>query len=236
MKALIIAIGFMTRLPIPQARPDNASFGASMRWFPAAGLIVGLFVWAAAWSGAHVDPLLGALLALVVWAAITGALHLDGLGDIADATGGAHRDPERLQEILADPRAGTFAVVAIGSQLLAKFVLLALLLDKGSLWPLVVIPALARLGTLVWNTVLPQLGAGLASRFADAVRPRHIAGWSVPGLAAAFFAPALAIAPLLWFAWALWLRRRIGGISGDGHGAGIELTESGLLLALVIAA
>ena len=41
----------------------------------------------------------------------------------------------------------------------------------------------------------------------------------------------LLIAFLLW-GW--WLRRRIGGISGDGHGAGIEMTESGLLLAALV--
>jgi adenosylcobinamide-GDP ribazoletransferase len=29
------------------------------------------------------------------------------------------------------------------------------------------------------------------------------------------------------------LRRRIGGISGDGHGAGIELVETAVLAALV---
>jgi adenosylcobinamide-GDP ribazoletransferase len=29
------------------------------------------------------------------------------------------------------------------------------------------------------------------------------------------------------------MARRIGGISGDGHGAGIELTETALLLGLL---
>jgi adenosylcobinamide-GDP ribazoletransferase len=33
--------------------------------------------------------------------------------------------------------------------------------------------------------------------------------------------------------WRWWLRSRIGGISGDGHGAGIELVESATLAALV---
>jgi adenosylcobinamide-GDP ribazoletransferase len=36
--------------------------------------------------------------------------------------------------------------------------------------------------------------------------------------------------------WRRWILRRIGGISGDGMGAGIELVESLLLLALSIGA
>jgi adenosylcobinamide-GDP ribazoletransferase len=34
--------------------------------------------------------------------------------------------------------------------------------------------------------------------------------------------------------YALYWRRRLGGITGDGHGAGIELQESLLLAALVL--
>jgi len=44
--------------------------------------------------------------------------------------------------------------------------------------------------------------------------------------------PALVAALLLVPAWGWWLKRRIGGISGDGHGAGIELVETGLLFAV----
>jgi adenosylcobinamide-GDP ribazoletransferase len=32
----------------------------------------------------------------------------------------------------------------------------------------------------------------------------------------------------------MWLRRRIGGLSGDGHGAGIEIVESALMLAILM--
>lgn len=56
--------------------------------------------------------------------------------------------------------------------------------------------------------------------------------WSVLALATAPY--LLAILPALAL-WPLWLRARIGGISGDGHGAGIELAETFGLLVLAVA-
>ena len=46
---------------------------------------------------------------------------------------------------------------------------------------------------------------------------------------------SLSLLPFATLVWGLWIMRRIGGISGDGHGAGIELTETALLLAAAIA-
>ncbi|WP_299306882.1 adenosylcobinamide-GDP ribazoletransferase [uncultured Croceicoccus sp.] len=235
MRSAIIAIQFMTRIPMPRVRMESGDFAASMRWFPLVGMIVGAMVWGAAAAGAMVDPMLGGLLALVMWVAVTGALHLDGLGDIADAAGGAHRDPARLDAVLADPHAGTFAVTVIALQLLAKFALLVLLLERGAGWPLLAVAALARLGTLMWNRFLPQRGAGLGSQFAAVRHGPAMVVWSVGGIIAAWFAPPLLLAPVVWALWAVWLKRRIGGISGDGHGAGIELCETAMLLALVVA-
>ncbi|RZM10231.1 MAG: adenosylcobinamide-GDP ribazoletransferase, partial [Sphingomonas sp.] len=48
-------------------------------------------------------------------------------------------------------------------------------------------------------------------------------------------APALLAVPLLILAVAAWLRRTLGGVTGDAHGAGIELVETGVLLAFAIA-
>ena len=44
MKRLILAIQFMTRLPMPTVAADAEDFAASIRWFPATGLIVGALV------------------------------------------------------------------------------------------------------------------------------------------------------------------------------------------------
>ena len=234
MKGLIVAIQFLTRLPTPRITVSSEEFATSMRWFPVVGLIVGAIVAAGGWTGARIDPWTGALAALIVWVAVTGALHLDGLGDIADASGAAHKDRERLLAVLGDPHAGSFAVVAIALQLIAKLVLLHALIERQAFVAVALVPFAARIGPLVWSRMLPDLHAGLGSRFRNAVRPADFAIWTMLLLAAAWASPSLLAAPLVFILWGWWLLDRIGGISGDGHGAGIEIAESLLLAAALL--
>jgi adenosylcobinamide-GDP ribazoletransferase len=259
VRGLILAVQFLTRLPTPRvrdARPEDLA--ASAVWFPVVGAVVGVAVAAALALGAIVDPWLGALAGLLVWVWITGALHLDGLADLADALGAAHRDPQRFLEVLRDPHVGTFGVVAIVLTLGAKLVLLAViakqlapLLDgirtaqvagvAAPLAPELIAPvaalalvgAWARLGAVVWSQTLPPLAPGSAERFAWRARRASLAAWGIALLgAAAWLFPALAAAPLAIALWWLFLRRRLGGMTGDCLGAGIEVCET-VLLAIV---
>lgn len=236
MKGLIVALQFLTRLPTPRMNVSEAEFAGSMRWFPAAGLVVGGILAGVAWLSLPLGPAVAALLVLVAWVAVTGALHLDGLGDIADACGAAHKSRERVLAVLSDPHLGSFGAVAIGLQLLVKFVFLNGLIKAGALSAIVWVPLAARIGPLLWTLWLPDLHTGLASRFRLAVKPVHLVIWAVILLAAALLSPSLLVTPILLGAWGAWLRRKLGGISGDGHGGGIEVSESGLLLAALVLA
>lgn len=232
MKRLIVAFGFLTRLPMPRVAADGADFAAAIRFYPIVGLAIGALVAASGWAGGLIDPWVGALAALVAWVAVTGALHLDGLGDLADGLGAAHRDRARLLAVMADPHIGSFGVVTIVLQLLAKLVLLHTLAGL-AWWPLILVPFAARIGPLAWARWLPPLRDGLGARVATAVRPRDLIGWALVLAAGATALPTLLAAPLLILAFGLWLRWRVGGVTGDCHGAGIELVETGLLLAIV---
>lgn len=242
MTGLILALKFLTRLPMPRVSADADRFAAAIRWFPAAGLVVGAVVAGAGWAGGLLDPWVGAVAALAAWVLVTGALHLDGLGDLTDATAAAHKlaDPaarrEKLLAVLGDPHIGSFGVVAIVVQLLAKLVLLHLIVTAGALALLPLVAAGARIGPLAWARWLPPLHAGLGARFSDAVRPADLIVWTGLLLVAALLiAPPLAMALPAIGLWMLWVRHRIGGISGDAHGAGIELVETVLLAALAAA-
>ena len=229
MKRLVIALQFLTRLPMPRVTATAEDFAASMRWFPAAGLVVGVIVAAGGWAGSRIDPWTGALVALLLWVGVTGALHLDGLGDIADAAGAAHKDRARLLAVLADPHAGSFAVATIAMQVLTKLVLLHGLIAANAFAPIALTAFAARIGPLLWSRWLPDLHAGLGSTFRGVVRPAHLLLWSATLVAAALLSPSLLLAPPILIAWGIWIKSRIGGISGDGHGAGIEIGESALL-------
>lgn len=230
MKPLVAAFGFLTRLPMPSVGATRDDFARAIRCYPVVGLAIGVMVAAAGWLGGRIDPWTGALAALVAWVAVTGALHLDGLGDLADGIGAAHGDRARLLAVMADSHIGSFGVVAIGLQLVAKLVLLHAIGAAG--WALVLVPFAARIGPLAWARWLPPLHAGLGAMVARAVRRRDLISWTALLAAACTIAPALIAAPLMIAGVGLWLKRRIGGVTGDAHGAGIELVETGLLLAI----
>jgi len=236
MKGFLVALQFLTRLPGPRLTVSSEEFARSMRWFPAVGLVIGGIVAGAGWTGARLDSWTGALFALAAWVLVTGALHLDGLGDMADASGAAHKDRQRLLAVLADPHIGSFGVTAIALQLLAKLVLLHGVIDQGQIAALIAVPFAARIGPLAWTWFLPPLHDGLGARFRGAVRPVDLLIWGALLLAAAWIFPALLLLVPVAALWGWWLARRIGGISGDGHGAGIELVETALLLGLVVTA
>lgn len=235
-RELILAVQFLTRLPTPRLRnfqPDELPRCAIH--FPLVGLIIGALL-VLPLLALDARPWLAAVLALLVWVWVTGALHIDGLGDVADALGAAHRSPERFLEVLKDPHIGVFGAVAIILQLLLKLVLLAeVMATAHPPWAIVLIPAWARWGTLWWSRQLPSLHPGMGERFSWTPGVAAIGGWALAlGALSLWLAPVLLLAlPLTLLITAYW-RRRLGGISGDCLGASTEVTETALLLALVL--
>lgn len=234
MKGLILALQFLTRLPLPRVQSDARDFAAAMRWFPAAGLVVGAAI-AGPWLLLYErDPWLAALAGLIGWITMTGALHLDGLADVADGLGAAHGEPERLRAVMADPHVGSFSVVVLVLQLMAKLVLLHAL-PVAQAGALIALPALARIGPIAWTLFLPPLHEGLGTQFRSRVARPHLLCWALAAIVASvMLSPALLAVFVFVPLWGWWLRSRLGGISGDGHGAGIEIVETALLGALAL--
>lgn len=240
MRGLILAFQFLTRLPTPQLidfRQEELSTSAI--WFPLVGIVIGLLLVGAAQLGLSANAWMAALLIVLVWVGVTGALHLDGAADLADALGASHRDSDRFLSVLKDPHIGTFGVVILISLLLTKLVTTAWMVQSPdiSLWALLLIPAWTRLGSLYWSQTLEPLLAGSGEQFAWQIPDNAIWLWGcglfiISWMSVSLLFVLIAIAALML--WRTFLQWRLGGMSGDCLGAGIEYCECAMLLAVCL--
>lgn len=235
LRGFRLAVQFLTRLPVPGVADFSpVDLARSAAWFPLVGLVVGGLVALVTFALDYRSASVAGIVGVLAWVWLTGALHLDGLADLADAIGASHRDPERFFAVLRDPHLGTFGVVSIVLVLLLKTAALAMLTTH-VLWAVPLMAAWARLGTLAWGRWLRPLRAGQGEQFAWRISLGWIVVWSVVLLAAsAVIAPALCSAPLVIAAWGAWLKARLGGMTGDCLGAGVEVTETALLLLVAL--
>ncbi|MHA6493909.1 adenosylcobinamide-GDP ribazoletransferase [Pseudomonas borbori] len=242
MIALLIAVQFLTRLPVRLAElPTPQQVGRSLLWYPLVGALLGLLLLAAHGLIDDSSPLLQAALLLALWVGLTGGLHLDGLADSADAWIGGYGDRERTLAIMKDPRSGPIAVVVLVLLLLLKFAALVTLIEAAQAWSMPLVAVLGRAAVLaLFLTTGYVRPGGLGQTLAEQL-PRP-AGWRVLA-AVALVLPALAgieaLVALLLAAGGFWaLRRmmlqRLGGTTGDTAGALVEVLECLMLLGLAL--
>jgi len=238
MRHFISALQFITILPVGKPVPFDPR--KMMPFFPAVGILLGIFVAIfdrivlRVWN----EPAV-ALLDVFLLATVTGAFHLDGLGDTADGLLG-QRSREKALTIMKDSRIGAMGLVAVVFGLALKWSGIAGLDVNRSLL-LVIVPAYARSGALFGIRFLeygrPGGGTGL-----DFFKEKL-------GLSA-FWGLALPVGLSLFLGWqALWLmlcfaiitstilfyyKKRMGCITGDMLGAAIEISEAGLFMLVSI--
>ena len=113
LRLLVVAVGFLTRVPVPRIDLDADDLRRASAFFPLVGLGVagvGVAVRIAT------EPLWGTgvatVAAIVAMIVVTGAFHEDGLADTADGLWGGWHPAARLA-IMRDSRIGTYGTVAL---------------------------------------------------------------------------------------------------------------------------
>jgi adenosylcobinamide-GDP ribazoletransferase len=245
LKSLLVAVAFLTIVPIRfRDLPAPAVVARSRVWFPAVGVLLGLVLGGAtALAVRFGSPMIGAFLVLLVWVGVTGALHVDGFSDLCDGLFGG-RTPEDRLRIMKDPHVGSFGLAGGVFVLLGKFVALHELMRRAPLLaPLAVGGAVA-----VARCLAPVLAAGARYPRPDGTGKAFVeATRGSEGKVFALFAVSASLTPFLGepilglalfgasFVTVLALRaiceRRLGGITGDCVGAGIEGAELAYLFA-----
>ena len=244
----LVALSFLTLLPVGVANPTDAEISRSRGWYPFVGLLYGLLLlgmallWALALGLPFFMPALAALF-LVAMAVGNRFLHLDGLMDFCDAMWGGHTVERRL-EIMRDSRVGSFAVAGCVSVLLVKFsALVSLLMIGPGLEALLLFPVVSRWAMTLLLTVFPYgRQHGIGSAFFAGRRPWLATGFALLTVAAAawFWMGPVGIVVLvlvslasLLLGW--WAQRRLGGgLTGDCYGAANEIMEAMALVLLLV--
>lgn len=241
MKGLLLAARHLTIVPLGGGVVhDPGALGRAASWFPVVGLGIGGVLAATEWAaGALLPALLAALVTVTVWKLLTGGLHLDGLADCLDGLSGA--DAEQRLRIMSDSRIGAFGAIGLILFLLLEIAAVAEL-DPAWRWQaLLAVPVIGRAtpALVAWSFPGARPG-GQGATFGESVRTRALPlTLGLAGVVAGLvLGPrglvALAAACLVALGIGWFFTRRIGGVTGDVLGAGVEAAELVALLAVSV--
>jgi len=236
---LLAAAGFLTRIPVPGwvGWTDDRMIRAS-RYFPVIGALIGGIGGLTWWLAGLVLPAAASAgLALAAMLLLTGALHEDGLADCADGLGGGKTGDKAL-EIMRDSRVGSYGVLALVISIGLRWTALAAL---APLWGVLALAISCGIGRAV-IVPAPALASyarpdGLGSQVAVGAGFREIGSALGTALVFALVAGWVGILALLLALAAaggflFYMVRRVGGYTGDGLGAMVQLGEITALLVL----
>ena len=253
MKGLLLAIQFLTIIPVPiRGKVTEGDVARAAAFFPAVGALQGLI---AALAALLLVPFFSARVAsglvLLVLTAANGGFHLDGLADTFDAiavksTGDRAMDRQKRLSVMKDSTTGAIGVVAIAMTVLLKYLFISALFDCCQVRQAAYLLFL----TAVYSkwAMVPALFHGKAAR-ADGLGRIFVEGTgatvflsslfllAIISLAAAWLSPSppgtdwglmlLACLSLytLSLLWTFFCGRRFGGLTGDTAGAVGEMAD-----------
>ncbi len=238
MRALIGAVRFLTRVPVPGPETQVEDLAWAVGWFPLVGAVVGFAIAGMFWAGSRLWPApVVAVLAVAFGLLLTGGFHEDGLTDAVDGLGGGITQ-EKVLLIMKDSRIGAYGAMALWCALSLRAASLVALGAK-ALFCLPMAMLLGRWSIALLLRLLPPIAEGLAKEVhrRTAWGPFFLStalmllglgmGWWLhqPRLVAALGA---AVGVTLLWAWRL--KVRLGGHSGDLLGACAMLSEAAALL------
>ncbi len=237
---LLVALSFLTVLPVGVEEPTDAEISRSRGWYPFVGFLYGLLLVVLSVLCYLLAPrfalsLLPPALLVAVPALVNRFLHLDGLMDFCDAMWGG-RTAERRLEIMRDSRVGSFAVAGCLCILLVKFAALdSVRLTGWEIGALLLFPIVSRWTMTLLLTAFPYgRQQGIGSAFAQGNRPWLATGFALLSVSAAawlLLGPAgmavLIVVSFLALLLGWWSVRRLGGgLTGDCYGATNEIMET----------
>ncbi len=234
MKNFILAIQFMTRIPLNiNLDVKRENFSQTVKFFPIVGLIVGLFeALVYLLSFRFFSNNVSAFFTVLSHVIITGGIHIDGLSDSADGIFSA-REKDKMLEIMKDSRVGTFGVLAIIFLILGKIIFIANISPKLRLTSIVLAPIISRTMNifLMYNRKYARDTKGMGDMFIGAIDKTNYIIALILGIIISIIVGKsnCIIIFLICFIFTVlfrnYIEKKLGGLTGDILGASDELNE-----------
>lgn len=242
MKNLLLALQFLTIIPVRVKYVDEKRIARALIYFPLIGLLLGVIL-------TGIDRLLFILrfeqfisnvILVILLVVLTGGLHMDGLADTFDALL-SRKNREDMLRIMRDSHIGVMGVLAIISVILLKIAFLSSLNAESKIVTLLLMCILSRWSLVLAMFLFPYARQeGKAKAFIEGIN------FEILTLATLI---ALICAALIWqikgifimamvgvssYLIARFINSRINGLTGDTLGAINELVEVIILFGISI--
>jgi adenosylcobinamide-GDP ribazoletransferase len=242
MTSFLLALQFLTILPLKIKDFNEKRIVVAMIFFPFVGLLLGalLALINMLLVILHLPASVISIILVVALIVITGGMHLDGLADTADAFLSG-KPKEEMLKIMRDSHIGVMGVLSLISVILLKVGLFYSVGTSLKVSALILMCILSRWSALWMMFLFPYArGEGKARVFMEGMSARILILSTITAVFFAFLSWQIkGILTLLIIAgctylWGKIIGRKIKGITGDTLGAGIELSEIVTLFAVCI--
>ena len=239
MRSFLIALQFLTNIPIKIREVKEEDIGKSLTCFPLVGAFIGLLLAISVTLFSPLPSLVIAVLVLIVSILVTGAIHLDGFADTCDGFYGA-KPKEEILRIMRDSHVGTMGIVGVFCLLALKIAILTSIPKLDLFGALILMITFGR-----WSQVL---ACSVSSYARDEGKAKYFIKYSGKKelVIATFFTLALfllllgakglmlfIVSSLVIFLFINYLKKRIDGMTGDTIGATNEVAEVLVILLLL---
>jgi adenosylcobinamide-GDP ribazoletransferase len=242
MKNFLLALQFLSIIPVRLKNIKEDDLSKSVMYFPLVGLLLG-FILAGVNKVLFIlnfQPFLINIIFVILLIALTGGLHMDGLADTSDALLSG-KNKEEMLKIMRDSHIGVMGVLGLVSIILLKIAFLSSISVSLKTVSLLLMCTLSRWSLVLTMFLFPYAREeGKAKVFIKGVNFRifilstiiaiacTLALWKIKGVL------IFIIIAISSYAITKFINSKIGGVTGDVLGALCELNEITALLSIFI--
>ncbi len=252
-RQIFATFGFFTRLPLWKImQVDKSFYEHVVPYWPIIGYLNGLMMFAVVYATTSLPAMLTAVLCLIARVLLTGCLHEDGFADFCDGFGGGY-DKDSILRIMKDSHIGTYGVVGLVFYFLVQVnTLSAVVADGASLFLLFTLIFADSYCKFVSSTItifLPYVRKEsesknrlvyerpsvneIVSSIIITFIPLGLAYYFCGSAISSFIVPCV-VTPIVAVLLFQYMRKNIGGYTGDCCGATFVITEVVFYLCMII--